>query len=269
MSLLSRPSGVQTPQNVSDHHRVAPRLLSMSSVPSIEIGRLRAGADELEGALRQQRLDEQLAGDHAAVGGGIQPLGQAPRPEAAQIHGQVLVEAVVDLRPIVMVVVHLEAVLRVERVGALDLVAALLLAELVRHGGGNQRAPLRLVAQAAGREEPQPIAQHRSAERVLGGRHHLVDARLGIGRQPLGLERRQRPPLVVVQRLAEAARELVAARLGDDVDDAAAEPAELGGDAAVGDGRFLDRVFDGGVEGLPADVLVDADAVEQEQVLEA
>ena len=34
MSLLSRPSGVHTPQNVSDHQRVAPRLLSMSSVPS-------------------------------------------------------------------------------------------------------------------------------------------------------------------------------------------------------------------------------------------
>ena len=36
MSSLSRPSGVQTPQNVSDHQRAPPaRLLSMSSVPSM------------------------------------------------------------------------------------------------------------------------------------------------------------------------------------------------------------------------------------------
>ena len=75
--------------------------------------------------------------------------------------------------------------------------------------------------------------------------------------------------LSLLSDCAEAAREPVAARLGDDVDDAAAEPAELGGDAAVGDGRFLDRIFDRGVEGLSADVLVDADAVEEEQVLEA
>src|SRR6187399_1467454 len=35
-SVLSRPSGVQTPQKVSDHHRAPPaRLLSMSSVPWI------------------------------------------------------------------------------------------------------------------------------------------------------------------------------------------------------------------------------------------
>ena len=35
-SSLSRPSGVQTPQNVSDHHRAPPaRLLSMRSVPSM------------------------------------------------------------------------------------------------------------------------------------------------------------------------------------------------------------------------------------------
>jgi hypothetical protein len=33
-SSASRASGVQTPQNVSDHHRVAPRPLSISSVPS-------------------------------------------------------------------------------------------------------------------------------------------------------------------------------------------------------------------------------------------
>ena len=35
-SSLSRASGVQTPQNVSDHQRAPPtRLLSMSSVPSM------------------------------------------------------------------------------------------------------------------------------------------------------------------------------------------------------------------------------------------
>ena len=35
-SSLSRPSGVQTPQNVSDHQRAPPaRLLSISRVPSM------------------------------------------------------------------------------------------------------------------------------------------------------------------------------------------------------------------------------------------
>ena len=230
---------------------------------------LAPGADELERALRDERLDEQLRGQHAAVGAGVEPLRQSSRPQAAQIHRQVLVEAVVDLRAIVVVVVHLEAVFRVEGIRALDLVAPLLLRELVRNRGGDQRPALRLVAQTARREEPEPIAHHRAADRVLVGRDDLVDPRLGRRRQALGLERRQRPPLVVVERLAEAARELVAARLGDDVDHAAAEPAELGGDAAVGDGRFLDRVFDRRIEGLSADVLVDADAVEEEQILEA
>ena len=235
-----------------------------------EIGRLGPRADELERPLRDERLDEQLRGQHAAVGAGIEPLRQRARAEAAQVHRQVLIEAVVDLRAIVVVVVHLEPVLRGEGIGALDLVAPLLLPELVRAPSvADQRPPLRLVAQAARGEEPEPIAHDRAAERVLVGRHDVVDPGLGRRRQALGLERRQRPPLVVVERLAEAAREPVAARLRDDVDHAAAEPAELGRDAAVGDGGFLDRVFDRGVEGLSADVLVDADAVEEEQVLEA
>ena len=49
-------------------------------------------------------------GQHAAVGAGVEPLRQCPRPEAPQVHRHILIEAVVDLRAIVVVVVHLEPV---------------------------------------------------------------------------------------------------------------------------------------------------------------
>ena len=136
---------------------------------------------------------------------GIEPLRQLSRPEAAQIHRQILVEAVVDLRAIVAVVVHLEAMVRGERIRAFDLVAPLLFVELVRDGRGHQRPPLRLVAHAARREEPESIAHDRTAECVLVGRDDVVDPGLRCRRQTRGLERGQRPPLVVVERLAEAA----------------------------------------------------------------
>ena len=134
MSSLLRPSAVQTPQNVSDHHRAPPaRLLSIRRVPSMRSVDLAPVAHKLEGTFETKRLDEELRGQHAAVGDGIQPLRQPARPEAPQIHRQVLIEAVVDLRAIVVVVVDLEPVDLVQGVGAFDFVALLLLPELVRH----------------------------------------------------------------------------------------------------------------------------------------
>src|SRR4030095_6295173 len=70
-----------------------------------EILRLGAGPDELERALRDERLDDEVGLDQAGVGAGVEPLRQLSRAEAPQVHRQVLVEAVVDLRAIVMVVV--------------------------------------------------------------------------------------------------------------------------------------------------------------------
>ena len=74
--------------------------------------------------------------------------------------------------------------------------------------------------------------------------------------------------LSLLQRVAQRSAELVAARLGDDVDDAAAEAAVLGRDAGRGDGRFLNRVLDVEVVRLTAQVLVDGHAVDHEQIFE-
>ena len=59
MSSLSRPSEVQTPQNVSDHQRSAAAAVEEERALD-QVGRLGAGADEPQRALRHQRLDEQL-----------------------------------------------------------------------------------------------------------------------------------------------------------------------------------------------------------------
>ena len=59
-----------------------------------------------------------------------------------------------------------------------------------------------------------------------------------------------------------------AAAPGDGVDDAAAEAAELGGDAGRQHLRLLDRVFDEQVLRLREQVVVDVDAVDHEHVVE-
>ncbi len=72
-----------------------------------------------------------------------------------------------------------------------------------------------------------------------------------------------RAPVVVVQRVAEGAAEAVAARLGDDIHDAAAEAAVLRRDAVGGDHRFLHGILYIEVVGLPAQILVHVHAVDQ------
>ena len=74
-------------------------------------------------------------------------------------------------------------------------------------------------------------------------------------------------PLRIVERVADGAAELVAARLRDRGDHAAGEAAELGRDAAGEDGRLLDGVLD--VEGvrLAAEVLVHDGAVDEIEVV--
>ena len=66
---------------------------------------------------------------------------------------------------------------------------------------------------------------------------------------------------------AEAAGERVAAALGDGVDDAAGEAAVLGRDAGGDDLRLLDRVLDEEIVGAAEEVVVDVDAVDQEDVV--
>src|ERR1700722_20428217 len=65
-----------------------------------------------------------------------------------------------------------------------------------------------------------------------------------------------------------AAGEGVAAALGDGVDDAAAEPAELGRNAGRQDLRLLNGILDEQILGRAEQVVVDVDAVEHEDVIE-
>ena len=77
------------------------------------------------------------------------------------------------------------------------------------------------------------------------------------------ISRHLRAPVVVEERVAERTAEPVAAGLGHDVDDAAAEAAVLGRNAIGRDHRFLDGVLDVKVVGLAAQVLVHVDAVDE------
>ena len=83
----------------------------------------------------------------------------------------------------------------------------------------------------------------------------------------LPLERRLRRPRLVGEVEAVAAGEEIAAALGDGVDDAAGEAAIFGGDARGEHLRFLDGVFDEQVVRRPEEVVVDVDAIDQEDVV--
>ena len=99
----------------------------------------------------------------------------------------------------------------------------------------------------------------------MSTRSSLCAGSAAIDRSSNGVSVRQ---LSLISVSRNEPREAVAARLGDDVDDAAAEAAVFGGDAGGGHRRFLDRVLDVEVVGLAAQVLVHGDAVDQEQVVE-
>ena len=73
----------------------------------------------------------------------------------------------------------------------------------------------------------------------------------------------------LLEALAEAAAEEVAAAARHDVDDAAREAAVLGRDAVRQDARLLDRILDEEVVRRALDVVVDVDAVHHEHVVEA
>ena len=108
-------------------------------------------------------------------------------------------------------------------------------------------------------EEPQLVAPNPPAERGLEGR---VDRVLLFDRK-----RRRLRPALVSEGGAEAPLELVAARFGQHVDNAAGEVSILGRDAAGEDGRLLDRLFNVEILRLSAQVLVDDHAVDQVQAV--
>ena len=185
--------------------------------------------------------------------------------------------------------------IRGDRSGELDLRALPLILGVVGEVDRLDRvAGDLLVLEPARGEEPQAILLHGAAEHELVRRHDLVDLRV-VGeavrvRDLRAVQRRhrvarlrrrtrggcgvvavagdERAPVVVEQRLAERAAEQVAAGLRDDVDEAAAEAAELGRHAVGRDGRLLNRVLDVDVERLAAQVLVHGHAVHQIQRLE-
>ena len=152
---------------------------------------------------------------------------------------------------------------------SLALVATRRLLERVWNVCGDELAPFLLSLDSSGGEEPQPILQHRTTDRVLVRRDELAHAGFlvrRIGGDGGVLVWRQRTPTVVVERLAERSGELVPPRLRDHVDDAATETAVLSRHASRGDVRLLNRVFDVQVIRLATDVLVDRHAVDQKQV---
>ena len=147
----------------------------------------------------------------------------------------------------------------------LDL-AALLVGQLVHLNRGLvERNRVGRLLVAAGGEEPQARPDNRSAERAF---EPFRDFRRTLG-VVVRLERRLVGPRRVDERRSEAAREHVAALLGDGVDDAAGEAAVLGRDARGQDLRLLDRVLDIQVVGVAKQVVLNVHAVDQKDVVVA
>ncbi len=109
-------------------------------------------------------------------------------------------------------------------------------------------------------EEPHAVFHDEAAERSFVDADHLVGVR---GR----LDRRERDPVGVADAVTERAGELVAARFGQRADHTAAEPAVFRRDRAGENGGLLNRVFNEEIVRLTAQVLIDRDAVDEEQVV--
>ena len=108
-------------------------------------------------------------------------------------------------------------------------------------------------------EEPERVLHDRPSDRVLVRRHDFVQ--LGF------VERRHGTPVVVVDPEPIRAAELVATRLGDRIHQTAAEPPVLRRDPGGRDRRLLNRILDEEGDRLPAQVLGDRHAVQQEHAV--
>ena len=260
-----------------------------------EVGEGRPAADEAEVTRGEAGLDEELRAQDPVVVQRVQIQRRLADVEAGGVHRAGGAEGVVQLFQRFLRVCALEAMVRTDRAGQLDLEPFPLIFGLVGQVDRlNRVARHLLVLKPAGGEKPQAIFPDRTAEHVLMRRDDRVDLRIvreavriggrgairrrhGIARLPrlargrrgvVAIAGHQRAPVVVEQRLAERAAEQVAAGLGDDVDETAAEPAVLRRHAVGRDRGFLNRVLDVDVERLPAQVLIHGDAVHQVQRLE-
>ncbi len=158
---------------------------------------------------------------------------------------------------------RLEGVVRGDRPGQLALEALVVPVLQVRHPGVREGVLAGAVLRPARDEEPEAVLHDGPAQ---GGLEHLVEVALPLD-VFLHLERRLLAPGGVREVGAEAARELVPAPLGDGVDGAAPEAAELGGDARGEDLGLLDRVLDEHVVRGAERAVGDVDTVDQEQVV--
>ena len=158
---------------------------------------------------------------------------------------------------------RLEGVVRGDRPGQLALEALVVPVLLVRHAGVREGVLAGAVLRPSRDEEPEAVPHDGAAERGLVD---LVEVALPLDAF-LHLERRLLAPRGVREVGPEAARELVPAALGDGVDGAAPEAAELGGDARGEDLGLLDRVLDEHVVRGAEGAVCDVDTVDQEQVV--
>ena len=153
-----------------------------------------------------------------------------------------------------------DAVVGVEREGQLALVPVFLLPGRVRHVGHVGLGGEVGVELAERAEEPDVVLEEEAAERELVLVVDLVEALRG-GERGLGA------PLVVSHGVAVGGVELVAARLGQHVDDAAGEAAVFSRHVRDRCGGLLNRVLDVQRGRRAADVIHHRDAVDHEQVL--
>src|SRR5436305_651118 len=110
--------------------------------------------------------------------------------------------------------------------GQLRFIARVLVDEGEGRGGRVlQRLPLAALRETACAEKPQTVADDAAAERRFVHGVDLVDLCRRVLRAVLRLSEAR--PLVVRERVADGAAELIAARLRDGVDDAAGETAVL------------------------------------------
>ena len=182
--------------------------------------------------------------------------------EAGPVHD--VAERVVAFKSPLVRVGHLERVAGGQGVRQLALVA-LVVHPVVVHDVGEHRGLSRLVVGVSGRaEEPQLVLDDGAAERPFVGRHDDVAAR--VPEQAL-FERRQRPPVVVVEGDPAGPAKTVPARPGDDIRHPAGEAAVFRRNRRGRCLGFLDRVFNEEQAFLVAQRLVQHHAVQQEQSL--
>src|SRR5262249_29491674 len=143
----------------------------------------------------------------------------------------------------------LEGVLRIQGPGQLALVALLVADVVPVQVGGERRLRGGGAAPASGSEEPELVLEDGPAEGGFVGGDDLVRALVVRIRGEVH-------PVVVLERGAERAAEVVAAGLRDRVHDAPLEAPELRGHGRGRDRGLLEGVLDEELLGLPADVVV-------------